>query len=226
MREKRTRKDSEKKKEDILRTVLQLFLKKGYNATSTSDICSAAKLAKPTLYYYFGSKRNLLFSLHRDHLNRDLRPYLAEAQAIDDLEQRFHYMIKAYTKMICLHPELRFLIHETLGFKDKYFLQVKKEWKNHYILLRSTISGLQAAGKIDPVLKPSWAALFLIGMMTWITFWFNFKRKEEIAQIAESAATFASHALNLHTGQPRNWQQRKNRFPRASRVTAFGRWMM
>jgi hypothetical protein len=39
-------------------------------------------------------------------------------------------------------------------------------------------------------------------MMTWITFWFNFKRKEEIAQIAESAATFASHALNLHTGQP------------------------
>jgi hypothetical protein len=99
--------------------------------------------------------------------------------------------------MICAHPELRFLIHETLGFKDKYFIQVKKEWKNHYILLRDTIAGLQAAGKVDPILKPSWAALFLIGMMTWITFWFDFKRKEQIDKIAESAVTFAAHALSL-----------------------------
>ena len=197
MRAKRTRQDSGKKKEEILRTVLQLFLKKGYNATSTSDICSAAKLAKPTLYYYFGSKRNLLFSLHQDHLNRDLKPYIEEARAIEDLEQRLYFMIRTYTKMICAHPELRFLIHETLGFKDKYFLQVKKEWKNHYILLRETIAGLQAAGKIDPAMKPSWAALFLIGMMTWITFWFDFKRKGQIDKIAESAATFAAQALNL-----------------------------
>ena len=197
MKGKRTRKDSGQKKEEILRTVLQLFLKKGYNATSTSDICSAAKLAKPTLYYYFGSKRNLLFSLHQGHLNRDLRPYLERARAIEDLEQRLHYMIRAYTKMICAPPELRFLIHETLGFKDKYFIQVKKEWKNHYILLRDTIAGLQAAGKVDPILKPSWAALFLIGMMTWITFWFDFKRKEQIDKIAESAVTFAAHALSL-----------------------------
>jgi AcrR family transcriptional regulator len=197
MRGKRTRKDSGKKKQEILRTVLQLFLKKGYNATSTSDICSAAKLAKPTLYYYFGSKRNLLFSLHQDHLNRYLKPYIEEAAAIEDLEQRLYFMIRTYTKMICAHPELRFLIHETLGFKDKYFLQVKKEWKNHYILLRDTIAGLQAAGKVDSTMKPSWAALFLIGMMTWITFWFDFKRKGQIDKIAESAATFAAHALNL-----------------------------
>ena len=207
--EKNNEKRLGEKKQEILRTVLQLFLKKGYNATSTSDICSAAKLAKPTLYYYFGSKRNLLFSLHQDHLNKDLRPYLAKAQAIEDLEQRLYYMIKVYTTMICLHPELRFLIHETLGFRDKYFLQIKKEWKNHYILLRSTISGLQAAGKIDPVLKPSWAALFLIGMMTWITFWLDFRQKEQINQIAESAAAFASHALNLCVGQAPRLATRK-----------------
>ena len=206
MRGKRTRKDSGKKKQEILRTVLQLFLKKGYNATSTNDICSAAKLAKPTLYYYFGSKRNLLFSLHQDHLNRDLKPYLEEARAIEDLEQRLYFMIRTYTKMICAHPELRFLIHETLGFKDKYFLQVKKEWKNHYILLRETIAGLQAAGKVDPALKPSWAALFLIGMTTWITFWFDFKRKGQIDKIAESAANFCrpgAQPVNRKRGQKR-----------------------
>jgi hypothetical protein len=34
-------------------------------------------------------------------------------------------------------------------------------------------------------------------MMTWITFWFDFKRKEQIDKIAESAVTFAAHALSL-----------------------------
>ena len=200
MRQKRTRKDSEKKKEEILRTVLQLFLKKGYNATSTNDICSAAKLAKPTLYYYFGSKRNLLFSLHESHLNRFLTPYIEAATAMENPEERLFFMIRAYTKMICAQPELRFLIHETLGFKDKYFLQVKKAWKNHYILLRDTIVILQRSGRVAPTLKPSWAALFLIGMMTWITFWFDFKRDEQIDEIAESAVAFASRALGLRSG--------------------------
>ncbi len=196
MRQKRARRNSDKKKEEILRTVLQLFLKKGYNATSTNDICSAAKIAKPTLYYYFGSKQNLLFSLHQDHLNRGLRPYLEEAAAISDPEQRFHFMIRTYTKMICAMPELRFLIHETLGFKDKYFVQIKTAWKNHYILLRDTVKSLQAAGKADLTLKPSWTALFLIGMMTWITFWLDFKRNQEIEEIAESAVNFACQAIS------------------------------
>ncbi len=197
MKKKRTRKDSAKKKEDILRTVLQLFLKKGYNATSTNDICSAAKLAKPTLYYYFGSKRNLLFTLHHDHLTKYLRPYLDEAAAIQNSEQRILFMIRNYTKMICAHPELRFLIHETLGFKDKYFAQIKKDWKSHYLLLQYTIADLQASGGITTDVKPSWAALFLIGMITWMTFWFDFSRKGQIEEIAEAAVTFASHALNL-----------------------------
>jgi len=197
MTKKRARRDSAKKKEDILKAVLQLFLKKGYNATSTNDICTAAKLAKPTLYYYFGSKRNLLFTLHNEHVTKYLRPYLEEAANIQDPEQRLLFMIRNYTKMICAHPELRFLIHETLGFKDKYFAQVKKEWKSHYLLLRNTIADLQKAGRITTDVKPSWTALSLIGMITWTTFWFDFSRKEKINEIAESAVTLASHALNL-----------------------------
>jgi AcrR family transcriptional regulator len=35
---------------------------------------------KPTLYYYFGSKRNLIFSLHYDHLTKILQPYLEAAE--------------------------------------------------------------------------------------------------------------------------------------------------
>ena len=197
MATKRARKDSPRKKEDILRATLQLFLKKGYTATSTNDICAAARVAKPTLYYYFGSKQNLLFTLHYDHLTKYLLPYLEEASGITDPEQRLLFMVRNYTRMICAHPELRFLIHETLGFKDKYFAQVRKGWKNHYLLLRTTVQDLQKAGRITTEVKPSWVALFLIGMMTWTTFWFDFGRKQEIDELVRSAVAFASQALGV-----------------------------
>ena len=201
MATKKKRRDSTKKKDAILQTVLQLFLKKGYNATSTSDICAAAKLAKPTLYYYFGSKRNLLFSLHHDHLTKILLPYLEEATKIQDPAVRLAFMIKAYTRMICTHPELKFLIHETLEFKDKYFEAIKKDWKKHYLLLSRTIEELQASGLANASVKPSLAALFLIGMITWMTFWFDFSKKQHIEEMADTALTFASQALNLAPGE-------------------------
>ena len=201
MATKKKRRDSTKKKDAILQTVLQLFLKKGYNATSTSDICAAARLAKPTLYYYFGSKRNLLFSLHHDHVTKILLPYLEEATGIQDPPERFAFMIKAYTRMICTHPELKFLIHETLEFKDKYFEGIKKDWKKHYLLLSRTIDELRASGLAHTSVKSSLAALFLIGMITWMTFWFDFSKKQHIEEMADAALAFASQALDLAPGK-------------------------
>ncbi|HZY31528.1 MAG TPA: helix-turn-helix domain-containing protein, partial [Candidatus Methylomirabilis sp.] len=46
-------------RERILRQSLQLFARKGYDATSVREICEAAGLAKPTLYHFFGSKEGV-----------------------------------------------------------------------------------------------------------------------------------------------------------------------
>jgi AcrR family transcriptional regulator len=40
----------------ILHTALELFSKKGYDATSVREICEASGITKPTLYHFFGSK--------------------------------------------------------------------------------------------------------------------------------------------------------------------------
>ena len=76
-------KTSQKKRDKIIQTTMRLLLKKG-NLTSTTDICTAAKLTRPTLYHYFGSKRNLLLSVHMEGIERDLKPYIAEALSIND----------------------------------------------------------------------------------------------------------------------------------------------
>ena len=190
-------KASQKKRDKIIQTTMRLLLKKG-SLTSTTDVCTAAKLTRPTLYHYFGSKRNLLLAVHMEGIERDLKPYIAEALSIDDPLKRLTYMVRTHTKNICLHPELRVLIHDTLTTKDKYFREVKGEWKRHYVLLRDTIGELQSKGIINTDVKPSWAALFVLGMVTWATYWFDYSRKGDIDHIAEQAEEFVLHGLGYN----------------------------
>ncbi len=44
----------------ILIEALSLFADRGYAAVGVQDVCEAAAITKPTLYYHFGSKRGLL----------------------------------------------------------------------------------------------------------------------------------------------------------------------
>jgi len=197
MRVGKRAKTSQKKRDKIIRTTTKLLLKKG-GLASTTDVCTAARLTRPTLYHYFGSKRNLLLSVHMEGIERDLKPYIAEALSIKDPLKRLKYMVRAYTKNICLHPELKVLIHDTLTTKDKYFREVKGEWKRHYVLLRDTIDQLRTEKIIQSDVKASWAALFVLGMMTWVTYWFDYEKKETVDEIAEAALDMVLNGLNLN----------------------------
>lgn len=187
---------SQKKRDKIIQTTTKLLLKKG-SLVSTTDVCTAAKLTRPTLYHYFGSKRNLLLSVHMEGIERDLKPYIAEALSINDPLKRLEYMVRTYTKNICFRPELKILIHDTLTTKDKYFREVKGEWKRHYVLLRDTIDQLRSEKIIRSDVKASWAALFVLGAMTWVTYWYDYAKKETANDIAEAALEMVLHGLNL-----------------------------
>ena len=47
-------------KERIMQCAEELFYSKGYDATGVQEIVERAGVTKPTLYYYFGSKKGLL----------------------------------------------------------------------------------------------------------------------------------------------------------------------
>jgi TetR/AcrR family transcriptional regulator len=50
-------------RERLLDAALALFTRQGYAAASVREICAAAGVTKPVLYYYFGSKEGLYLHL-------------------------------------------------------------------------------------------------------------------------------------------------------------------
>jgi AcrR family transcriptional regulator len=191
------KKQRSKKKEKILKTATRLFLANGYSGTSTNDICAALKINKPTLYYFFKSKRQLFFVCHMRSIEGTLQPYLEKASLIEDPEERLRFMITVFTAMICRNPELRVLIHETMSINDSYFRIIRAAWKRHYLLLKETISELRRKGVVTSDLSSSRAAVFLLGMMTWITFWFDYSRRGEVDDVTNSALQFAFQGLGI-----------------------------
>lgn len=189
-------KNAEITREKIIKNTLQLLVKKGsIGAASTTEICAAAKLTRPTLYHYFGSKRGLLLTVHMQLLENHLKPLIEQAADIDDPLERLKYMVRAYTEHICLHPELRILIHDSLVIKDVHFSEIRKVWKKHYLMFRSTIEELKSTGLIASQVKSSYASLCFLGMQTWITYWFDFSKKDSIEEIKEAAVSLILNGL-------------------------------
>lgn len=61
------------KKDKILDTSLQLFMKKGFDATSISDILSKTGIARGTLYYHFESKEAIMDAIIERLLDQVLK---------------------------------------------------------------------------------------------------------------------------------------------------------
>lgn len=196
-REKKNGGSVSRNRDAIFKAAMELFLEKGYDAATTNDICEAAGITKPTLYYYAKSKRHLFYLLHMEAIERDLAPHLEKMSAIEDPLARLTKMIEGFAEIVCTHPELRVLLHETLAIRDNYFKEVRQMWKKHYYLLRNTIKELQEKGIITNKSKPSRLALLVLGMLTWVTFWFDYNRKEEIGEIAGTAVEMVMSGLSV-----------------------------
>jgi AcrR family transcriptional regulator len=64
-----TEEEQEKRRHEIFHSVLNIFLKKGFQETSMREIAETAGLGKSTLYDYFKTKDDILLYYFEDQLN-------------------------------------------------------------------------------------------------------------------------------------------------------------
>lgn len=104
------------KKELIKEIAFDLFLNRGYEATTIRMICSAAKVEAPTLYYYFDSKMGLFLSIVNDFLadyQIGLQGFMNN-QSRDPLEKLFKFYTFAINYCIHNHERTKFYLRYRL----------------------------------------------------------------------------------------------------------------
>ena len=107
----RTRKEPEQRKQEIFAAAVQLFMEKGYAATTVADITKAAGVAKGTFFYYFATKDVLLEAIGRRWAEAFARRY-EEAEKGTDAVERFCVFLRLFESDDPMDPLFDQLIRE------------------------------------------------------------------------------------------------------------------
>lgn len=83
-------------REMILQCALELFYKRGYDAAGVQEIVEMAGITKPTMYYYFKSKRGLLEALIREKSEPLLGELLMVRQRFGRFEDQLYELARIY----------------------------------------------------------------------------------------------------------------------------------
>jgi len=172
-------------KDRICETALALFLEQGYDNTALSQIARECGITKAGLYHYFPNKEVLLYEVHRRHRDENFSPLLDQIEVIADPAERIRLFAQHYIRLMTKDPYARLLIQETRRLDGEHGGDIKKTWKRAYDIVHDSLTELQAAGK-HKKLNVSFAALSLIGMTTWILYWFDYSRQDAVEELADT----------------------------------------
>lgn len=104
-----TKKTKEKTRNTILDTARNLFIKNGFDETTTRDIASRAGIAAGTLFNYFPSKEALGMEIIAEALDAGRRDYAGQRRGSESLdEDLFLYVITGLNR---LEPHRTYLAH-------------------------------------------------------------------------------------------------------------------
>ncbi len=92
------------KKIAILEGALQVFGEKGFEATTIAAICKSAKIADATLYEYFQSKEDVLFSIAEHYTRQHFENMQQVGHYIHDTREKMRLVIQSYLEFYEDHP--------------------------------------------------------------------------------------------------------------------------
>jgi AcrR family transcriptional regulator len=101
----RKEKEKELRKEDILKNGEQLFIKKGFANTTMDEIAKVCELAKGTLYLYFSSKEELLFTIIYRALSNLYELMFEYQKELSDPIEKLRMVGKAYFEFYSRYPD-------------------------------------------------------------------------------------------------------------------------
>ncbi|OWU83227.1 hypothetical protein ATO6_20465 [Oceanicola sp. 22II-s10i] len=185
----------------MIRAAAKAFMEYGYAATSIDTVADVLGATKGLVYYYYRSKADLFFDLHRAAMEINLNAIRPIATGEGSAADRLYRMLIAHCNLIMeelplqcvsvqgvqMHlagsttPDQRKVLENLIAARDAY--------EKHF--LDVLVQGVEAGEfrECDPriLIKP------LLGALNWMTVWYRTRpdeTDETRRHIAEEHATF------------------------------------
>ena len=178
----------------------RLFVEKGYDATSMSDIAQAVNITKAGLYHFVKSKEDLLMTIVTHGMDQLFDDVVEPARAVADPAERLSLIVRNHVMNIGRvrgrsgNP-LTIIADDVSGLGGERKRQIDRRKREYFDLVRDTLGALQARGDIDGALDVTVCAHNLIGVILWTARWRRPEGRASRDDVAEQILAFVSRGV-------------------------------
>lgn len=169
---------------------IDLFFKKGYFATSISDIAEGSGIQKASIYYHYDSKESILFHILKATMD-DLTDFLkSKLRVVADVEQRMRTAVRSHVHFHLERQKENFIANSELRgiTDDHYCIIVNKRDEYETIFQRIIQQGIE-----DGVFAKADVKILSYAILTLCTAgatWYKQSGRLTINEIADIYETF------------------------------------
>ena len=156
----------------ILDTATELFDQRGYTETRMQDIASAMGVTRPSLYYYFNSKEEILVALLIDLISVDKVLMGVDDPALPALDRLRNLMRRIGRQVVDQPARLRIVNRHFAQAPEKFRKDFTRQRRRVRSALITTIVEAVAEGALRPV-DPELATSIIFGAITGIPDWYH-----------------------------------------------------
>lgn len=177
------------RRHDIIDRSAELMARKGYHATSTTELCEANDLGKGALYYYIGSKERLLAAIHDRVMDEVLLGAERVAEAGGSPSERLTRLGDELLGVIARYPDhVWVFLHDFPALTGAHATEFRTRRREYELHVENVLAEGSASGAFRP-LDPKLTARAWLGMHNYTYLWM--KSGGELSA-AEIAANFSS----------------------------------
>jgi AcrR family transcriptional regulator len=181
--------------QEIYLTAAQMFVERGFESTSLTDIAVALSITKAGLYYYFESKQELLYRIVTLGLDSVKNEVLDPAREIGDAEQRLKFIISNHARLAAEGNHAVIIIsHEINALSFTQREAVLKRRRDYFEFVRDTLVELQKDEKLYDI-DITTATFTLFGMILWLSRWFRPNGKLSVEKVSRDVCEMALKGL-------------------------------
>jgi AcrR family transcriptional regulator len=167
--------DSKAKLREICRVAARVFYEKGYDGASMQDIAHAVGLTKAGLYHHVGSKDNLLFEIMNYGMDILDETVLARVRDLQDPREKLRQTIIGHIDLIvrARDQEITVILHENRSLKGELRERINRRKRAYVAYLKNLIAQVQEQSGRPPLVSPTLAAFYLLGLVNWLYQWYR-----------------------------------------------------
>ncbi|GAA2213443.1 TetR/AcrR family transcriptional regulator [Nonomuraea monospora] len=188
----------------ILRAAVELFNRRGYDATSMGDLAKELGLTKPAIYHHVTSKEQLLGQALDDALD-ELTSVVTEASEQRPGEgayQRLREVVRRSVEVLVAHqPSVTLLLRVRGNSEIEVAALERRRWLDDR--LAALVADAVGEGALRDDVPPALVSRLLFGMVNSLVEWYRPDGAYDQGMVADAITSIAFDGLARHeTGSP------------------------